>query len=510
MRVLLVEDEQTIAVTLTDDLEAAGHDVEHVADGAAAIAGLKRKSYDVVITDVRLPGADGLEVLQAAKQARPDTEVLMMTAYATVEHAVEAMRLGADDYIQKPFLNEHVVDRLQRIGTFRALVDENQRLKERLQTADGGLPGVIGESRAMRAVVKTVRTVAATDASVLIEGESGTGKERIARAVHRLSARKDRAFVALSCGALPDTLLETELFGHEKGAFTGAVTARKGRFELAEGGTLFLDEIGDMPFDMQVKLLRVLQERTYERVGGGKPQKADVRIVAATHQNLEGKVESGDFRMDLYYRLNVFPIDVPPLRERPEDVPLLARRFIALQEAQTGETLELSREALEQLCQCEWPGNVRELGNLIERLMILYPGETVGVAELPDRYARAQGDWVQPQRHDPTAVARFIDDLFKGSEASTENVAPLPLAPEREDLSGLFAAADQLPPLTPHVVDFAIGDIDLKDHLARIEKDLIYAALEHSDWINAQAAKRLNLQRTTLVEKMRKYNIQRA
>ena len=368
---------------------------------------------------------------------------------------------------------------------------------------------LVGGGRAIADLRALVAQVAPKMASVLLQGESGTGKEVVARAIHDCSSRARGPFVAVNCGAIPAELLESELFGHEKGAFTGAITARKGRFELAEGGTLFLDEIGDMPFDMQVKLLRVLQERTYERVGGGKLQKADVRIVAATHQNLEGKVESGDFRMDLYYRLNVFPIDVPPLRERPEDVPLLARRFIALQEAQTGETLELSREALEQLCQCEWPGNVRELGNLIERLMILYPGETVGVAELPDRYARAQGDWVQPQRHDPTAVARFIDDLFKDSDASTENVAALPLAPEREDLSGLFAAADQLPPLTPHVVDFAIGDIDLKDHLARIEKDLIYAALEHSDWINAQAAKRLNLQRTTLVEKMRKYNIQR-
>ena len=368
---------------------------------------------------------------------------------------------------------------------------------------------LVGAGRAIADLRGLVAQVAPKMANVLLQGESGTGKEVVARAIHDCSSRARGPFVAVNCGAIPAELLESELFGHEKGAFTGAVTARKGRFELAEGGTLFLDEIGDMPFDMQVKLLRVLQERTYERVGGGKPQKADVRIVAATHQNLEGKVESGDFRMDLYYRLNVFPIDVPPLRERPEDVPLLARRFIALQEAQTGETLELSREALEQLCQCEWPGNVRELGNLIERLMILYPGETVGVAELPDRYARAQGDWVQPQRHDPTAVARFIDDLFKDSEVSTEKVAPLPLAPEREDLSGLFAAADQLPPLTPHVVDFAIGDIDPKDHLARIEKDLIYAALEHSDWINAQAAKRLNLQRTTLVEKMRKYDIKR-
>ena len=369
---------------------------------------------------------------------------------------------------------------------------------------------LVGAGRAIADLRSLVAQVAPKMANVLLQGESGTGKEVVARAIHDCSSRARGPFVAVNCGAIPAELLESELFGHEKGAFTGAVTARKGRFELAEGGTLFLDEIGDMPFDMQVKLLRVLQERTYERVGGGKAQKADVRIVAATHQNLEGKVASGDFRMDLYYRLNVFPIDIPPLRDRPEDIPLLARRFIALQENQTGETVTLSREALEQLCQCDWPGNVRELGNLIERLIILYPGETVGVAELPDRYARAQGDWLQPHRHDPAVVAKFIDDLFKDREGQNDNVTPLALPPDREDLSGLFASAEELPALTPHVVDFTVGDIDLKDHLACIEKDLIYAALEHSDWVNAQAAKRLNLQRTTLVEKMRKYNIQRA
>ena len=349
-------------------------------------------------------------------------------------------------------------------------------------------------------------------ASVLLQGESGTGKEVVAQAIHDCSTRAKAPFVAVNCGAIPAELLESELFGHEKGAFTGAVAARKGRFELAEGGTLFLDEIGDMPFDMQVKLLRVLQERTFERVGGTKLQKANVRIVAATHQNLEGKVESGDFRMDLYYRLNVFPIDVPPLRERPEDIPLLAQRFIDLQQEQNGEAISLSRDALTQLCQCEWQGNIRELGNLIERLTILYPGEVVDTQKLPGRYAASQADWVQTPRHDPEAVAKFIDDLFKDMDDSTQEkvaVLPTPVDNDAEDLSGLFATADQLPPVTPHVVDFTIGDIDLKEHLAEIEKDLIFAALEHSDWVNAQAAKRLNLQRTTLVEKMRKYDIHR-
>ena len=375
MRILLVEDEQTIAVTLSDDLEAAGHEVQHVADGKAAISELQRRSFDVVITDVRLPGADGLEVLKAAKQARPDTEVMMMTAYATVEHAVEAMRLGADDYIQKPFLNEHVLDRLQRIGKFRALLDENQRLKEQLQTKDGGLPGVIGKSRAMQAVVKTVRTVAVTDASVLIEGESGTGKERIARAIHGLSARKDRAFVALSCGALPDTLLETELFGHEKGAFTDAGRQRRGRFEVADGGTIFLDDIDDMPMSVQVKLLRVLQEREFERVGGEELVQVDIRVVAATKVPLLDHVREGKFREDLFYRLNVVPVQLPGLRDREGDVPLLVHHFI--DKLGGGKSFTVKTDVLEAMSDYSWPGNVRELENRCAQAIALSGGAKV-------------------------------------------------------------------------------------------------------------------------------------
>ncbi|MEC9047348.1 MAG: sigma-54 dependent transcriptional regulator [Planctomycetota bacterium] len=375
MRILLVEDEQTIAVTLADDLGGAGYDVLHIPDGKQAIAELQRKSFDVVITDVRLPGADGLEVLKAAKQARPDTEVVMMTAYATVEHAVEAMRLGADDYIQKPFLNEHVLDRLQRIGSFRALLDENQRLKEQLQAKDGGLPGVIGQSRAMQSVVKTVRTVAVTDASVLIEGESGTGKERIARAIHNLSNRKERAFVALSCGALPDTLLETELFGHEKGAFTDAGRQRRGRFEVADGGTIFLDDIDDMPMSVQVKLLRVLQEREFERVGGEDLVHVDIRVVAATKVPLLDHVREGRFREDLYYRLNVVPVQLPGLRDREGDVPLLVRHFI--DKLGGGRAFTVKTDVLEAMSAYSWPGNVRELENRCAQAIALSGGAKI-------------------------------------------------------------------------------------------------------------------------------------
>lgn len=375
MRILLVEDEQTIAVTLSDDLEAAGHEVLHVPDGKQAIRELQRKSFDVVISDVRLPGADGLEVLRAAKQARPDTEVVMMTAYATVEHAVEAMRLGADDYIQKPFLNTHVLDRLNRIGKVRALLNENQRLKEQLQTKEGGLPGVIGQSLAMQSIFKTVRTVAVTDASVLIEGESGTGKERVARALHMLSNRRERAFVALSCGALPDTLLETELFGHEKGAFTDAGRQRRGRFEVADGGTIFLDDIDDMPLSVQVKLLRVLQEREFERVGGEDLVQVDIRVVAATKVPLLDHVREGRFREDLFYRLNVVPVQLPGLRDREGDVPLLVRHFI--DKLGGGRAFTVKTDVLEAMSAYPWPGNVRELENRCAQAIALSGGAKI-------------------------------------------------------------------------------------------------------------------------------------
>ncbi|MBP8302011.1 MAG: sigma-54-dependent Fis family transcriptional regulator [Planctomycetes bacterium] len=376
MRILLVEDEPTIAIPLTDDLEGVGYEVTHLPDGKQAIDALNQRSYDVVITDVRLPGADGMQVLAAAKRARPDTEVLVMTAYATVEHAVEAMRLGADDYIQKPFLNEHVLERLRRIGKFRSLLFENQRLREQLQTNQGqGLPGVIGDSRAMQAVIKTVRTVAPTDASVLIEGESGTGKERIARAIHMLSARKDKPFVALSCGALPDTLLETELFGHEKGAFTDAQRQRRGRFEVADGGSIFLDDIDDMPLSVQVKLLRVLQEREFERVGGESLVQVDIRVVAATKVPLLDHVRAGKFREDLYYRLNVVPVRLPPLREREGDLPLLVQHFV--EKLGGGRPYTVKTDVLESMAEYSWPGNVRELENRCAQAIAMSGGATV-------------------------------------------------------------------------------------------------------------------------------------
>jgi len=346
---------------------------------------------------------------------------------------------------------------------------------------------LVGVSDAIQDVRALVTKVAPTEATVLLQGESGTGKEVIARLVHDCSERANGPFVPVNCGAIPGELLESELFGHEKGAFTGAVSARKGRFELAEGGTLFLDEIGDMPYEMQVKLLRVLQERTFERVGGGKAIKCNVRVIAATHQHLEQHVEEGKFRMDLYYRLNVFPLDVPPLRDRTADIAGLAQRFIDSFAEQGRGIIRLESDTMQHLRLYSWPGNVRELGNLIERLIILHTDQPVYASDLPVKY----------QSKD-LAIADRPDDVEPLADQSQED--------DQEDLSALFANAPKSPvaPPTPSHID---EPIDLKQHMADTERALIISALEQTGWVNAHAAKLLTLQRTTLVEKMRKYDI---
>ena len=346
---------------------------------------------------------------------------------------------------------------------------------------------LVGVSDAIADVRSLVSKVAPTEATVLLQGESGTGKEVIARLVHDCSERADGPFIPVNCGAIPGELLESELFGHEKGAFTGAVASRKGRFELAEGGTLFLDEIGDMPYEMQVKLLRVLQERTFERVGGGKTVKCNVRVVAATHQNLEQHVEEGKFRMDLYYRLNVFPLEVPALRERTADIEGLAQRFIDSFSAQGRGVIRLEDDALSHLRLYAWPGNVRELGNLIERLIILNTDEMVFAADLPMKYQSTE-----------LAVAERPENVEPLHDQLPEN--------EPEDLSALFAPPPTTPVAPPTPVHIE-EPINLKQHMADTERSLIISALEQTGWVNAHAAKLLTLQRTTLVEKMRKYDI---
>jgi len=355
---------------------------------------------------------------------------------------------------------------------------------------------LVGASRAMAHVRKLVAQVAPSDASVLVLGESGTGKELVARGVHEASRRCDGPFVPVNCGAIPGELLESELFGHEKGAFTGAINSRRGRFELAAGGTLFLDEIGDMPLAMQVKLLRVLQERCFERVGSNVSQTCDVRVIAATHQDLEALAEAGQFRTDLFYRLNVFPIEVPALRERSGDIPALVRHFLADLRRSQGVELSLDDRALAALQCFAWPGNVRELANLMERLAILYPDDRVGVQELPARFRADVGtDVFAEPRGLPAAAAAGDEPAVNGEVAQK--------APGEDP--GLVAQF-QLP-AAGTTLD---GDgLDLRAHLAELERDLLQQALERSDWVVSRAAKLLNLQRTTLVEKLRKHGIER-
>jgi len=355
---------------------------------------------------------------------------------------------------------------------------------------------LIGASEPMQQVRFLIEQVASTQANVLILGESGTGKEVVARNIHDLSERAKGPFVPVNCGAIPGELLESELFGHEKGAFTGAISTRKGRFELAEGGTLFLDEIGDMPHPMQVKLLRVLQERTFERVGGSKSIKANVRIIAATHQHLEDMIKEGNFREDLFYRLNVFPIDTPSLRERKEDVPLILHELVSRFEKEQGQGVKFTEKALESLMEHPWHGNVRELSNLIERMIIMYAGQIVDVAELPPKYQHIDVESYQPEYPEEIQEREAINEMFAGFDYDDEDNAD----------SDEQIAFDSN---TPNLELLPIDGLNLKDFLADLEVSLIKQALDQHEWVVARACEMLTMRRTTLVEKMRKYQLQK-
>jgi DNA-binding NtrC family response regulator len=382
-RILVVDDEPTQLELVGGFLRRQGFEVAEAASGRAAVARFKQEPFDLVLTDQRMPDLSGLDVLEAVRAASPDTAVVIMTAYGTIETAVSAVKAGAADYLAKPLNLDELLHRIHQIQDRRRLLTENRELRAALAERHR-VEGIIGESGPMQEVLSVVRRVASSDATVLIRGESGTGKELIAKALHYASPRAASALVKVNCAALTESLLEAELFGHEKGAFTGAVTARKGRFELADGGSLFLDEIGDLPPHLQVKLLRVLQEREFERVGSSRPIKVDVRLLAATHRNLETLVREGRFRDDLYYRINVVTIQLPPLRERREDLPLLIDHFLRAFANKNGKPIRgLTREAREALLRYDYPGNVRELENLIERAVVLTRDDVVGLTDLP-------------------------------------------------------------------------------------------------------------------------------
>ncbi len=458
-RILIADDKASMREMLTQALQERSYDVVSVADGDAAIKQAK-SGFDVVITDLRMPGKDGIQVLKKIKEISPETEVIVMTAFGTVENAVEAMRLGAHDYILKPFSINELELKVARALDRQQLAFEVRYLKEEEDKRTGPM---IGEGPSMQQVHLLIDKVAATDSPVLILGESGTGKELVAREIHRRSLRAGGPFIAINCAALSEGVLESELFGHEKGAYTGAAGMRKGRFELADGGTLFLDEIGELSPSIQVKLLRFLQEKEFERVGGAKTIQVDTRIVAATHKQLKAAIADGSFREDLYYRLNVISIDLPPLRARVEDIPLLARHFLDKYGAEMAKKRELNPEIIDRLVHYPWPGNIRELQNVIERAVVLSDEEQLTVLDLPRELQNQEAAGM------PEAVATVPD-----------------------------ATVQAATPDTP---------MDLTGRLDTLEKSIILESLTRYRWNQSKVARALGLKRSSLQYKMKKHGL---
>ena len=475
-------------ILLIDDDAARRHDLgvilnflgeEHLAASSQQWPSLLDGLADCRTLSVALVGqVDGKGgVLELLRQLGERDEFLpiLLVGEAPAAQWPEDLRRRILVSLDMPPSYNKLLDSLHRAQVYREMYDQ---ARERGRQREPNLfRSLVGTSRAIQQVRQMMQQVADTEASVLILGESGTGKEVVARNLHYHSKRREAPFVPVNCGAIPAELLESELFGHEKGAFTGAISSRAGRFELANGGTLFLDEIGDMPLPMQVKLLRVLQERTFERVGSNKTQSADVRIIAATHKDLEKMIEEGSFREDLYYRLNVFPIEMAPLRERIEDIPLLMNELISRMEHEKRGSIRFNSAAIMSLCRHDWPGNVRELANLVERMAIMHPYGVIGVAELPKKF-------------------RHVDD-------EDEQLSSL-----REELQGRDALMGNLPSLESGALLPPEG-IDLKEYLGNLEQDLIQQALDDAAGVVARAAERLRIRRTTLVEKMRKYGMNR-
>ena len=450
--ILVLDDEPNMLLILEALLTDAGYSVTALSDPEIGLAYLDESEVDAIITDMKMPKLTGQDVLEHVKRNFPHIPVLIMTAYGSIEAAVEAMKVGAFDYITKPFSNDELLLSVSKAMQLASARRQYRLLQENLEDRYG-LHHIIGKSKAIRNVLGMVDRAAPSRSTVLITGESGTGKELVARAIHFASPRKNGPFVSVNCMAFNAGVLESELFGHEKGSFTGAVAQKRGRFELAHQGTLFLDEIGELSPDIQVKLLRVLQERKFERVGGSKEIEVDIRVVAATNKNLMEAVEKGEFREDLYYRLNVVHINLPPLRERREDIPLLAQHFAEKFMEDNGiEHKSFSPETMDYMTGYEWPGNVRQLENIIERCMVLASGDTIGVEDLP---------------------------------------------PEIKDEESQFKSAVDLLPV----------QLNLADTLEKIEAALVRRALAKSGFIQVKAAELLGLSKSNLQYKLKKYKI---
>ncbi|MCA9671302.1 MAG: sigma-54-dependent Fis family transcriptional regulator [Myxococcales bacterium] len=453
-KILIIDDNETIRFGLRQVIKKMDHEVLVASGGAEGLALFKKNEVDFVITDLKMDGVDGVEVLRAVHESDPDCPAMIITAFGTVETAVEAMKLGAFDFLQKPFTPEVVRLKVQRALEMRQarraaqkLASENDYLREESEARFGEL---VGAAPSMKQVFRVIEKVAPTDSSVFVSGESGTGKELVARAIHQRSQRKDGPFIKVNCGALTDTLLESELFGHEKGAFTGAVKRRLGRFELADGGTLFLDEVGDVSPALQTKLLRVLQEQEFERVGGESTISVNVRVLSATNKDLQAEVREGRFREDLYYRLHIVPLRIPPLRERREDIPLLAHHFVDKLAPRTNPSIErIEDDALGRLMAYHWPGNVRELENAIEQALVFADGASIAVGALPE--------------------------FLRGGSDDTLSIPK--------------------------------GQMSLPEILEDLERQLILKAFKDADGVKTETARKLGIKTSALYYKLDKYGI---
>lgn len=452
--ILIVEDESDVRDALQAQLLIEGYQVVEARSGSDALELISQQTFDVVLTDVQMPGLNGIELLKRIAPMPSAPATIVMTGYGSVSMGIEAMKAGAHDFLEKPFGGEILLATVASALRMKRLRDENVELRRTVQ-GQFGLGRLVSQSDVMKEVFHLIECVADSEGTVLLMGESGTGKELLAQTIHYNSLRRKGPLIPVNCGAIPESLLESELFGHEKGAFTGAIATKLGRFELAEGGTIFLDEIGDLSPPLQVKILRVLQERTFERVGGTRTLKTDARVVAATNQDLEELVNTKRFREDLYYRLNVVPIMVPPLRQRSGDIPLLLRHFIEQLNERRGATLtDCSEEALALLSDYQWPGNVRELANLVERIAILKRKGQVDVTDLPEKIRRP---------------------------SITPSLSTSPSIPG--------------------------AGIDLSRVVEEFENRLILEALERTNWVKSRAAQLLQINRTTLIEKLKKRSL---
>jgi DNA-binding NtrC family response regulator len=458
-RILVIDDEPVVCKSVKKILERKGHSVDMAHRGKDGLDLIDRNNYDILIVDLKMPGVDGLEVLKLVRESHPSIPVLMITGFASVENAVESMKLGAFDYIQKPFSPDELVLTVEKALETRRLKNENILLKKRLKGEDK-FPGIIGNSKKMLDVFDLVEKVATTSATVLITGESGTGKELVARAIHNLSKRSDKRFVAVDCGAFSSELMKSELFGHMKGSFTGAVSSKKGLLEIAHGGTIFFDEISNMDLEIQSKILRVLQEREFVPIGGTEPRRVNVRVISATNQDLKKMVGEGKFREDLFYRIYVVPIRVPPLRERKEDIPSLVYYFLQKYSPDKKDHAGISSDALKRLIDYEWPGNVRQLENKIQRALILSVGKRIEIEHLPIVTRRK------------TAVD--IQDIPETNE-------------ELKRLKKLYR----------------------KDAIEWLEKNFILQALNRNDWNVTLSAESVGMQRSNFHALMKKYSIRK-